>query len=217
MRDADPDAACDQIGSRLMKGEATPASVWDAVHLASAELRMRARSGAALAAVHAVTSANALHHACDAAPDPQTRYLMTLQAVGWMGQFLKWSGAREDALRAVNITDMEPAPEEPTEKAVTETLAGIPGQPDAAAARAFRLARDPAARRAFLAAAIRSGIARGDEVHYYKYLAALVEDVPLVSPEWQPHMVSTIVYYAKGTGDAEPASTKRAREALRAL
>jgi hypothetical protein len=24
------------------------------------------------------------------------------------------------------------------------------------------------------------------EVHYYKYLAAVIEDAPLVNPEWQP-------------------------------
>jgi len=55
------------------------------------------------------------------------------------------------------------------------------------------------------------------EVHYYKFLAALLEDVPLVSSEWQPHLLASAVYYVKGSGDPEPVAMKRAREALRAL
>ena len=33
-------------------------------------------------------------------------------------------------------------------------------------------------------------LTKADEVHYYKYLAAVIEDVPLVSPEWQPHLLA---------------------------
>jgi hypothetical protein len=56
-----------------------------------------------------------------------------------------------------------------------------------------------------------------DEVHYYKFLAALIEDVPLVSIEWQPYLLATTVYYVKGSNDPEPPAMKRACEALRAL
>ena len=65
--------------------------------------------------------------------------------------------------------------------------------------------------------ALRFTAAKINEVHYYKYLAALIEDVPLVSAEWQPHLLATTVYYVKGSNDPEPATMKRAREALRAL
>jgi hypothetical protein len=40
-------------------------------------------------------------------------------------------------------------------------------------------------------------LAKADEVHYYKYLGALIEDVPLVSPEWQRHLLAATVYYPK--------------------
>jgi hypothetical protein len=39
----------------------------------------------------------------------------------------------------------------------------------------------------------------------------------LVSPNWQPHLLATTVYYTKGTNDPDPAPMKRAREALRSL
>ncbi len=213
-RDATPAEACADVAARLVKGQANAASVWDAVHLAAAELRMRARRGAALASIHAVTSANALHYAYNSAADPRDRYLLLLQAVGWIGQFRSFSAANPDNLRAVNILELEAAP---AAGPVEEILARIREQPDESAARVLRLARDLPARRVFLAAAMRAGLGKVDEVHYYKFLAALIEDLPLVSPEWQPHLAATTVYYLKGPADAEPAPMKRAREALRNL
>ena len=217
IREATPNEACGIVAQRLVKSDVTPASVWDAVHLAAAELRMRAHAAAAITAVHAVTSANALHHACNVAPDPETRYLMMLQAVGWMGQFHKWAGMRENALRSLDITAIEPAEDQPAERLISATLADIPEKLDAAGAGAFRLSKDAAVRQAFLAAATRLVVAKADEVHYYKYLAAILEDLPLVTRDWQPHITASIVYYAKGSGHAEPAAMKQAREALRAL
>jgi hypothetical protein len=218
IRESTPDEACAEVVGQLVKGKVRPAPVWDAVHLAAAELRMRARGSAALASIHAVTSANALHYAYLTAPDPQDRLLLLLQAVGWIGQFRTWAGTRPDSLRPLQITDMEPgADSAPLEQGLSETFAGIPSKPDASAARVFRLARDLPARQAFLAGALRLASAKADEVHYYKYLAALIEDVPLVSPEWQPHLLAAMVYYLKGANDPEPVPSKRAREALRRL
>src|SRR4051794_14370691 len=88
-----------------------PPTTWDAVHLAAAELRMRARGTAAFVGVHAVTSVNALHYAFLSASDPQVRFLLLLQAVGWMGQFGKWAGTGQNTLRPFPITDMEPSAE----------------------------------------------------------------------------------------------------------
>ena len=108
---------------------------------------MRAVGGAAFASVHAVTSANALHYAYAAASDAQVRFLLLLQAVGWMGQFRTWSAARPDNLRPLVIADLEKrveagAPEDALEKDLTAIFAAIPSDPTAAAARVFRLARD---------------------------------------------------------------------------
>ncbi len=218
IRDATPEEACAELAGRFAKGKATAGAVWDAVHLAAAELRIRTRSAAAIVGIHAVTAANGLHHAWQAASDPQARLLIQLQAVGWMSQFRVFAQAREEGLRRFAITDMEPASgDADTARAVTEIFAGLRTDPDAAAARVFRLVRDLPARQAFLAAAVRVTVTKAEEVHYYKYLAAMLEDIPLVSPVWQPHLLAATVHYMKGASDPEPAAMKRAREALRAL
>jgi hypothetical protein len=218
IRELAPEEACAEVVGYLVKGKTGANTVWDAVHLAAAELVMRARGGAALVGIHGVTSANALHYAYLAAPDPRDRFLVLLQAVGWMGQFRKWAETRQENLRPVLITDMEPSADTaPLDHTLAETFAAIPLRPDTSAARVLRLARDLAARQAFIASALRLTLAKVNEVHYYKYLAALIEDVPLVSPDWQPHLLAATVYYVKGSNDPEPPPMKRAREALRAL
>lgn len=218
VRESTAEEACAEVAGRFAKGKMSAGTVWDAVHLAAAELRMRSRSSAAIVGVHAVTAVNALHHAYLVISEPQDRFLLLLQAVGWMGQFRKWAETREDNLRPFPITDMEPSTDTaPLDRVLAETFAGIPANLDACAARVLRLARDLPARQAFLTAALRHTLAKADEVHYYKYLAALIEDVPLVSPDWQPHCLASTVYYVKGSNDREPTPMKRAREALRAL
>jgi hypothetical protein len=218
IRESSPEEACADVAGRLVKGQAGAGAVWDAVHLAGAEVRMRVRASAAIVGLHAVTSANALRYAYMTAGDPQMRLLALLQGVGWMGQFRKFAETREENLRSFPVTSLEPsAGDAPLDRALAETFASVRTSPDESAARAFGLARDLASRQAFQTAALRYTLAKADEVHYYKYLAALVEDTPLVSPQWQPHLVAAMVYYTKGSSDPEPAAMKRAREALRGL
>ncbi len=209
IRTATPAEACDAAAARLRKG-ATAGSLWDAVHLAAAELRLRANAATGFVAVHAVTTANAVHHNYEAAADPAARVLILLQAVGWMTQFRVFSGAREDGLRSRSI--LTPAEGEPSPAG--EILAEIPGNPDRAFQQALRAGEDPAARSALLSAAARSIAVKADEVHYLKYLVALIEDIPQVSTEWQPHLLATSVYYMKGSKDPVPPATLRAQEAL---
>lgn len=212
VREATPNEACASVASRIIKG-ATAGTVWDAVHLAAAELRVRANAGMAIGSIHAVTSANALHYSYLAASDPATRLLILLQATGWMTQFRSFADTRSGNLRSRSILSLEPS----ETAAPEEIFVAIPADPDTAAAKVFKLTQDPGARPIFLNAAARSTIAKADEVHYYKYLAALMEDVPLVSAEWQPHLLAASVYYLKGMKDPESAPIQRAKEALRPL
>jgi hypothetical protein len=213
IRTAKPEEACAAISARLVKGTANAAGAWDAAHLAAAELRMSLVSNV-IVGLHAVSSMNALHHAYLAAPDAQTRFLLLLQAAGWLGQFRTFAGTHENSLRTFSITEMEPAA---SDGPLEEVFANLPAKADAAAAQVLRLAANPASRRAYMAAALRSIAVKADEVHYYKYLAALVEDIALMTPRWQPHLVAATAYYAKGANDAEPPPMKRAREALKSL
>lgn len=205
IHDSLPDEACAAVAARLVKGDVAAGSVWDSVHLAAAELRMRVSSGP-IAAIHAVTSANGLRHCYLAATTPATRHLILLQAVGWMTQFRTLIEAAKPEPRKFDITELQPADTPDAGKDL-----------DSAAAHAMRQAMEPSTRMAFQSQVLRHTIAKANEVHYYKYQAALLEDIPLVSTEWRPHFTAVTVYYAKTANDAEPAPMQQAREALSAL
>ena len=173
---------------------------------------MRVGRSAGIVGIHAVTSANALHHAYNSATTPESRLLLLLQAAGWMAQFRTWAHAREKSLRSLSITDLDPN----AERADPETIVSrSAAEVDKASAELVALARDIPARRRFFAAALRSTIPRANEVHYYKYMAALIEDVPLVSNEWQPHLTAATLYYMKRPDEPEAEPISRARKALR--
>jgi hypothetical protein len=216
LREANADEACGGIAAGLAKNGTSAATVWDAVHLAAAELSMRTRGPAGIVGIHAVTSVNGLHHAYLAAHDRQMRLLLMLQAAGWMVQFRKWAEAREENLRPFPITDLQPAADTKNSQ-LAEIFSSPRSATDEPASQVLRLARDLPSRQSFWSGALRLTLGKADEVHYYKYLAALIEDVPLVGPEWQPHLVAASLYYMKRSGDPEPEAVKRAREALRAL
>jgi hypothetical protein len=62
--------------------------------------------------------------------------------------------------------------------------------------------------------ATRYTLAKADEVHFYKYLASLIEDIPLVSAQWRPQLIAASLYYTKGSKDPDPVWAQRARAAL---
>ena len=176
---------------------------------------MRVSAGATIIGVHAVTSCNGLHHAYISATDPAVRLLVLLQAVGWMGQFRTWADTRKEDIRNFAIDDMEATVStSESETEIADVFAKLDSKLDDSASRAMRLARTAQGRQALLSTATRFTLAKADEVHFYKYLAALIEDTPLVSAQWQPHMAAAAVYYCKGSSDPEPVWAQRARTAL---
>jgi len=218
IRSTSPEEACAEAGKRLVGGTAGANSVWDAVHLSAAELAMRGAPAATIQGIHTVSAVNGLHHAYVACGDPSLQFLLVLQGVGWVGQFRKLVESRADRQRAFSIMDMEPLGEGgPQDRRIEETFAAVPSKVDEAASRVMKLATDPGSRQAFLSAAVRTTLAKGDEVHFYKFLAAILEDTALVGVQWQPRFLAASVHYMKGPSNAEPIAIKRAREAMRAL
>jgi hypothetical protein len=135
-----------------------------------------------------------------------------------MGQFRRWAGTRSEDLRDFSVMDLSPAEQSgPLDRTLSGIYAGVSSQPDEAAAQVLRLAPNIDTRRAYLAGALRLSCAKTNEVHYYKYLAALIEDLSLVSPAWQPHLLAATVYYLKGSSDPDPVPMQRAKEALHGL
>ncbi|MCX6587874.1 MAG: hypothetical protein NTX13_15020 [Acidobacteria bacterium] len=177
IRTAAPAAACAEAAARLRRGESV-ASVWDAVHLAAAELTVRLRSGGVITGIHAVSAANALRFAYQSAATPATRWLLLLQAVGWMTQF------RIDAEQRPDI-----------------------GRHDLLAAPA-------ATSRTDLGAVLEQVIVKADEVHFYKFPVAIVEDYYQVSPAFRGAFASAVHHYTKKPTDPTAPAMRRALELL---
>ena len=217
IRTTSVDEACNDALARLSKGHLTAGSVWDAVHLSAAELRMSSTGPNAFVGVHAVTAANGLHVAFLSASDARLRLLLLLQGIGWIGQFRHFAASKKEHLQQLAIDELAPAAETAAVSTVEEAVAAIPGKPSAAASLILNLAKDSPSRRLYLNTVMRLSITKADEVHFYKYLVSLLESLPLVSTVWQPHLVAATAYYAKGPADPEPAWAQRTRDAIRTL
>jgi hypothetical protein len=180
IRETPPADACNSA-----KGLST-ASIWDAVHLAAAELTMRTTGGSIITGIHSVSAANAMHWCWQTAADPRVRQLILLQAIGWMGQFRTWAETQKGT-RTLDITVL---PESENMLSQVQTAEG---------------------RRRYVAEQLRHIIPKANEVHFYKFPAALIEDMPLVSAEWRPRMAAAMSCYTKGPADPETDAMRRAR------
>lgn len=214
-------------------------ALWDAVHLATAELLIRHKDGWGLASrpLHSNTSTNALHYAFRTATAPATRLLVLLQAVAWATD--KTGGDRAGGgLRDLTITDL-PVVKVPasSEDAVAEIFAQLPQrhyrwdikERKAVLAYGTRSDADEACRKVFALAKERPDAvplfvqtAHGwlcrkasNDTHEYKFLAAILEDVGWVSPEWRPNLLAASVHYFHGEKSPDNLVIQQAREALR--
>jgi hypothetical protein len=189
--------SCQTVLTRLREGRATASSVWDAVHLQSGELMMRQPG---IYGIHTVTSVNGLRYAYEAAADPETRLVLLLQGVGWMGQFQRFMASKNDGLKNRLITEIAPVdiPQDPAQ-AAEEILALVATDTPAAAARALAFAQRHPEAEEFSRAALRLIFRKGTDAHDYKYPAAVFEDYRLVSPTWRPQMLATAVYHLPGS------------------
>ena len=213
-------------------------ALWDAVHLAIAELLVRHNDGWGLASrpLHSNTSTNALHYAFRTATVPATRLLVLLQAVAWAAD--KTGGDRASrSLRELSLTDL-PAVTLPasSDDAVADIFAQLPSRTyrwDATNRRALltygrRADADEACRKVFVLARERptavplfvqtahSWLCRkaSNDTHEYKFLAAILEDAGWVSPQWRPHLLAASVHYFHGDRSPDNTIIQQARDAL---
>lgn len=180
----------------LEQGTVGAGAIWDAAHLAAGELMMRQPG---IYGIHTVTSLNALRYAYEMSADRQTRLLLLLQGMGWMGQFANFMGKAQGGLGPTQITDLPmaelPADSTAALQSIFETLAKEPAR---AAAQAQAFARQGGDLGAFAALAKGLVVRKQSDAHHYKYSTAVFEDLNLVSPEWRPHLLATSVYYLRG-------------------
>jgi hypothetical protein len=235
LREGKAEPACDLAIKQLLRGVGGQA-LWDAVHLATAELMVRHKSGWGLASrpLHANTSTNALHYAFRKCTTPRTRFLALLQGVAWAAGR---TGSDLPDLRDLKIAEL-PAAAVPAkaEDALAEVFALLPSRTyrwDAQAKKSMlgygkRDEADDACRKVFVLARERPEVVplfvqtahswlcrkANDDAHEYKFLAAILEDAACVSPQWRPHLLAASVHYFHGKQTPENPVIQQVREAL---
>jgi len=202
LRTASIEDANKTLLEQLQSGKTQAQGAWDAVHLAAGELIMRQPG---ILGIHAITSTNALHYAFRTALDPETRLLMLVHAVAWMGQFRQsMRGGSRGEFGTLKITDLKAAKVDPQEaKAAAETLEVVGHDLPEAAGRAYALAQQHPEPETYFKLARRLIFRKGTDAHRYKYAAAIFEDYGLVSPAWRPQLLATSVYYLNGSQDPD--------------
>jgi len=103
-------------------------------------------------------------------------------------------------------------------------LAGLPGDRDVAARKAFSLAQRHPDSEVFQQAARRLVVTRVRKrdvvdigIHDVKFPEAIFEDFSRVSPAWQPHMFAASVYWLPGSNSPPSQVMEKARDAVRSL
>src|SRR5262245_32871998 len=189
--------------AQLREGKARAGAVWDAVHLAAAELALCTRPAATsgqrdIVALHASTVSEALHFAFRASGEPAHRLLLLLQAVGWMGLFRGSVAARfgRGILKAKEtVLDITPAeiPDRPAAVA-DEILAARSSSAHEAVRKAFAFARrSPDSDVVRRSAARLLPLKATADPHDIKFPVALFEKNEWVGAEWRPHMAAAAV------------------------
>jgi hypothetical protein len=212
LRQASPEEASAEA-VRMLNAGVAPDSLWDAVILAGNESLMR---NPGIIAIHAVTSANALHFIYGASGDDTNRRLALLQAVGWQPMFR----GRIKPGEGPSIDALEPkSTETKGEDAVGDIFATIDKSKeskDAAAAKAVDYLGSGGSPDLLFAAARRMIFHKGRDSHDYKYGAAAWEECVLASdPKWRTPLAAAMMYNLPGSRTSDSPLMNEAREAVK--
>jgi len=238
LRSGQTEPSCQLAMEQLLAGVGAQA-IWEAVHLATAELMVREESGWGVASrpLHSNTSTGALRHAFRASGVVRTSLLCLLQAVAWAADKTA-SELRDKSLRNIQITQLRPADLPPDS---AEAVAGIFSQvplrhyhwdaqdkkavleygkradADEACRKVFTLARERPEAIPLYVQAAQSWMCRKStaDPHEYKFLAAILEVAFWASPAWRPHILAASVHFLHGRQSPDFPAVTQAREALR--
>jgi hypothetical protein len=197
---------------RQLNNQIDPASIWDALFLASGEWLM---SQPGIVGLHCVTTMNALHFGYQTSSDDETRRFLMLQAAAFLPLFRQAMQAR-GRLQETRLDALEPlAPTARGPEAVAEVLADISRDKTAAARKTLAIVQtDPATARDVIAGARRLIFSRGNDSHDYKFSSAALEDYFHVSPALRPRFLASSVFWLRGSGGNETDLYRRTRAAL---
>ena len=223
IREGKPGEACDLAVRHLIDGKGQAGAIWDAVHLAAGELVLCSKTHAKhrpinSSALHANTAANALHYAFRASANPDTRLLLTLQALAWMDLYRQEITKSKHLVEAVDITQLKGAklPDKP-EAAIDEILATRTAKPRDASRLAFAFAQRHPIEPLLRAARCLLPLKSSGDPHDIKFPVALFEDLDLVSPQWRPQVSAVAAYSFWGSERPDLPVIQQVREAARKL
>jgi hypothetical protein len=215
LRTASNDESCDAVVEMLNCGVA-PQAIWDALHVAAAELLMRQPG---IVALHAVTTTNALSFAYHTSGNDNTRRLLLLQNAAFVPMFRDAMGER-GRIKTATIADLQEGTE--TKEAVTieQIFADIRRSPMTAAQSLLAYLRQPsadaAAAQQVIDAARMLVFLKGDDPHDYKFSSAILEDYYFVSPKWRDVYLAANTFMLPSSEDQDNSLVERTRAALSA-
>jgi hypothetical protein len=166
-------------------------------------------------AIHATTSANALHYIYGASGDETTRKLALLQAVAWQPLYR----ARAKPPAGVLIDALEPLkPDASGDDAVGEVFDAVSRDRLQAARKAVGYLNAGGSPDAVFAAARRLIFHKGRDSHDYKYGAAVWEECLLASdPKWHAPLVAAAMFNLPGSKTPDSPLMDRARAAVKTV
>lgn len=208
LRQGSSDDSCNKTIELLNHGVAAE-SVWDALFDGACEILMRQPG---ILALHAVTSANALHYGFQMNGHDETRRLLLLQCAAFQPLF---RGAQPKP--GVRIDQLEPLALNATgPQAIEEIFADLGRDRMTAARKALAYLQTNPEPGEFMDAARRLIFLKGNNPHDYKFSAAVLEDFHHASPGWRERYLAAGVFNLRGSGAPDNDLVKRTRAALSA-
>lgn len=193
LRETSEEEAGGVVVEHLKRGVA-PATIWDALFAAAAELVVRLPG---IVPVHAVTTASALHYAYGSSSSERTQQLAMLQCAAFVSMFHRLVGGDRADLR---IDTLEPlALVGPAGQAVEEIFSSVPAERSTATRKALAYLRTGGDGGALVARARHHLARHGSESHDYKFAEAALENAAHASdPDWRARLLAAALAYLPG-------------------
>ncbi|WP_296809800.1 hypothetical protein [Thiocapsa sp.] len=189
-----------------------PQTLWMAIILAAGELLLRQPG---IIAIHANTTAEALHQGYRRSGDDRTRRMLMLQAAAFMPLFRDRLGG---GVRPLRIDGLEP--EESADSAAEpdrqlgEIFAAIGTDRDVAARKALAYFQGTGGQADFRDLGRHYTVDRNLGYHDYKLIEAMIENARHLEAPWQARYLAVSLYDLNGPGTPQNGAVVRARELL---
>jgi hypothetical protein len=193
LHECSPQQASEKVVQLLHDGIAVQ-SVWDALFCSAGELLMRQRG---IVALHAVTTANAMHYAFRHSGDDATRQFLLLQCAAFVPQFRQ--AALDRGKLADRHIDQLSADQGEAGSGVAEIFELLGQNREEASLQLYRYLAAGGAVQSVVDHARRLVFLKGDDSHDYKFSSAALEDYRVLSPAWRDRFLAASSYQLRSS------------------